>query len=289
MSNFSLYNSLSESTSEGRRIGIFDSGVGGLTVLRELYRQLPQESILYLADTARVPYGNRSSEEILQFVREIITWMVSQNVKMILMACNTSSALALEIVRQEFEIPILGLILPGASTAVQGGKRIGVIATPATAASNAYRQAIREIDSSAQVWQVGCPEFVPLIEQNRIHDPYTKEIAQQYLQPLLDDKIDTLIYGCTHYPHLEPIVRTIVPPHVRLVDPAQSLVAATNRELEMLTMKNLGAALPTHFCVTGSPEQFSQLSQQWLGCTPQVEKVHLGSTLANPVSGQSVD
>lgn len=148
-------------------IGVFDSGVGGLTVLRELYRQLPQESALYFGDTARVPYGTRSTAEILQFVREILDWMTDQGAKMIIMACNTSSALALEAVRAEYAVPILGLILPGARAAVQQGRRIGVIATPATAASNAYRQAIQEIEANAQVWQVGCPEFVPLIEQNR--------------------------------------------------------------------------------------------------------------------------
>jgi glutamate racemase len=124
-----------------KRIGVFDSGVGGLTVLRELYRQLPNESILYFADTARLPYGNRTQTEILQFVREILTWMQEQGVKMAMMACNTSSALALETVRSEFDFPILGVIFPGARAAVAVGKRIGVIATPATAASNAYRQA----------------------------------------------------------------------------------------------------------------------------------------------------
>lgn len=275
--------------SGSRPIGIFDSGVGGLTVLKELYRQLPQESILYFGDTARLPYGNRSPEEIIQFVREIISWMVAQNVKMVLMACNTSSAIALDLVRKEFDIPILGLILPGAHAALQVGKRIGVIATPATVASNAYRQAILEIDSSAQVWQVSCPEFVPLIEQNRLHDPYTQEIAQQYLEPLIGQKIDTLIYGCTHYPHLEPVVRGILSPNVQLIDPAQSLVFATNQELEVLGIKNHWTALPTRFGVSGSPGQFAQLSKQWLGCTPKVEKVHLQEVLINKVPLTSMD
>ncbi|MDX2099192.1 MAG: glutamate racemase, partial [Leptolyngbyaceae cyanobacterium bins.59] len=186
-------------------IGVFDSGVGGLTVLRELYRQLPNESIVYFGDTARLPYGTRSAAEILQFVREILTWMTQQHVKMVIMACNTSSALALEIVRSEFPVPILGLILPGARAAVQQGRRIGVIATPTTANSHAYQTAIREIDNTAEVWEVGCPEFVPLIEGNRIHDPETQEVVWKYLAPLLEKEIDTLIYGCTHYPHLAPV------------------------------------------------------------------------------------
>ena len=157
-------------------IGIFDSGIGGLTVLRQLYQQLPQESIIYFGDTARLPYGIRPQSEILQFVREILGWMQSQGVKMVLMACNTSSALALEAVRAEFNFPILGLILPGAKAAVQVGKKIGVIATPATAKSNAYKRLILQITEDLEVWQVSCPEFVPLIEQNRIYEPYTTEL-----------------------------------------------------------------------------------------------------------------
>lgn len=257
------------------RIAIFDSGVGGLTVLRELYRQLPNESILYFGDTARLPYGMRSAEEILQFVREIITWAVQQDAKMILMACNTSSALALETVRDEFDIPILGLILPGAQAAVRKGKRIGVIATPATAASNAYRQAIQETDHSVHVWQVGCPEFVPLIEQNRIHDPYTQEVAREYLTPLIQQEIDTLIYGCTHYPHLAPVLRAILPSHIQLVDPAVYLVKAVAQELELLGLKNTHPPKPTRFCVSGCPQQFASVSVQWLGFTPTVELITL--------------
>ncbi len=148
----SLYN-FSEQEPQRAPIGIFDSGVGGLTVLRQVYRQLPNESVIYFGDTARLPYGIRSQAEILQYVREILTWMQQQQVKMVIMACNTSSALALEIVREEFNLPILGVILPGARAAVQQGKRIGVIATPATAKSNAYKQAILEIDPNVQVWQ----------------------------------------------------------------------------------------------------------------------------------------
>ena len=261
------------------RIGVFDSGVGGLTVLRELYRHLPNESILYFGDTARLPYGTRSQAEILQFVREILIWMVDQGVKMAIMACNTSSALALETVRSEFDLPILGVILPGARAAVGLGKRIGVIATPATAASNAYRRAILEVDATVSVWQVGCPEFVPLIEQDRIYDPYTLEVAREYLAPLLQYRIDTLVYGCTHYPHLAPILRTILPRSVNLCDPAVHVVSAAAQELDLLGLRNVRPPLATRFAVSGCPEQFAQLSVQWLGCTPEVEKVYLPAML----------
>ncbi|AKV65627.1 MAG: glutamate racemase [Microcystis sp.] len=257
-------------------IGVFDSGVGGLTVLRELYRQLPQESILYFADTARLPYGTRSKGEIIEFVREILTWMSERRVKMVIMACNTSSALALEEVQAEFkDLPILGVILPGAKTAVKQGKRIGVISTPATAKSNAYKQAIQEIDPTAQVWQIPCPEFVPLIEANRIFDPYTTQVAREYLQPLLAENIDTLVYGCTHYRHLSPVLRRLLPSSVRLVDPAAAVVRAAEKELELLGLKNPETPLPTNFAVSGDPDTFARLSRQWLGFSPGVEKVYL--------------
>ncbi|OKH22914.1 glutamate racemase [Chroogloeocystis siderophila] len=256
-------------------IGIFDSGLGGLTVLHQLYRQLPQESIIYFGDTARVPYGTRSPGEIVQFMREILTWMLQQQVKMVVTACNTSSALALDTVQKEFPIPIIDLILPGAKAAVQQGKRIGVIATPATAASNAYKRAILEIDPSVRVWQVGCPEFVPLIEQNRIHDLYTKEVARDYLTFLLQQRIDTLVYGCTHYPHLAPVLRSLLPRSVKLIDPAEYVVAATAQELELLGLKNTHPPSPTRFCVTGCPQRFAQSSLPWLGYTPDIEAVCL--------------
>lgn len=266
------------------KIGVFDSGVGGLTVLRELYRQLPNESILYFGDTARLPYGTRTSEEIVQFVREILTWMTQEGVKMVIMACNTSSALALETVQAEFNIPILGVLLPGARAAVEKGKRIGVIATPATASSNAYRRAILEVNDECQVWQVGCPAFVPLIEQNQVQDPYTYEVAREYLTPLIQQRIDTLIYGCTHYPLLAPVVRSILPASVQLIDPAVHVVASTAQELEILGLKNTNGPQPTRFCVSGDPQQFAELSVSWLGCTPRVEKVILPTVIREPIS-----
>ncbi len=257
-------------------IGIFDSGVGGLTVLRQVARQLPLESIIYFGDTARVPYGSRSSIEILQFVREIISWMLQQQAKMVIMACNTSSALVLKTVQAEFSIPIVGTILPGSMAAAKLGRRIGIIATPATVASNAYKQAIEAIDPTVQVWQVACPEFVPLIEQNRIHDPYTAIVAKHYLAPLLAQKIDTLVYGCTHYPHLEPELRFLLPPIVKLLDPAIHVVATATEQLDLLGLTNTDIPpLATRFYVSGCPQNFAQSAQLLLGCTPTVENVSL--------------
>lgn len=269
-------------------IGVFDSGVGGLTVLRELYRQLPHESILYFGDTARLPYGTKSRSEILQYVREILTWMVQRRVKMVIMACNTSSALAIETVRSEFpDLPILGVILPGARAAVQVGKRIGVISTPATAASNAYRDAVLEIDPTAAVWQIGCPEFVPIVEANRIDQPYTYQVAQEYLEPLLKQEIDTLIYGCTHYPHLAPVLKSLLPQSVQLIDPAVHVVKSASQELDLLGLKQVRSPRPTEFWVSGNPQPFIEISRQWLGCTPLVEQITLSSVIRQSISIES--
>jgi glutamate racemase len=259
------------------RIGVFDSGVGGLTVLQEIYRQLPQESVVYFGDTARVPYGTRTATEILQFTRQTLDWMVAQQVKMAIMACNTSSALALETVRAEYDLPILGVILPGARTAARYGRRIGVIATPATVNSNAYVHAIREANPQAEVWQVACPEFVPIVENNRIAEPQTLAIAKEYLQPLLDRSIDTLIYGCTHYPHLEPVFRQFVPSSVQFVNPAVAVVAAAAKELQVLGIQNHGRSLPTEFFVSGEPAQFTHIAAQWLPTMPDVRQIALSN------------
>ena len=261
----------------GAPIGMFDSGVGGLTVLREMRRQLPNESIMYLGDTARLPYGDRTPEEILQFVREIIAWMMTQGVKMVMMACNTSSALVLEQVQQEFPVPILGLIWPGARAAANTGQRIGVIATPATVASGAYKQAILEANPAAQVWQVGCPQFVPLIEQDCVQDPTTLSVARTYLQPLLEANIDTLVYGCTHYPHLEPVFKTFLPDSIKRIDPAKYLVKAAAKELELLDFKSNTPSQSTQFFVSGCPDQFVNVAARWLGTHPPVAKVNVAS------------
>lgn len=257
------------------RIGIFDSGVGGLTVLSEIYRQLPQESVLYFGDTARLPYGSRTPEEILYFVRQILTWMASQQVKMVMMACNTSSALALDIVQAEFPFPILGLIRPGAKAAASIGQRIGIIATEATVQSNAYKNAIQELAPDRQVWQVSCPEFVSIVEGNQIYHPSSQQVVSNCLRPLLTREIDTLIYGCTHYPHLAPVLKRILPADTHYVNPAVSMVAAAAQELDILGLRSTRPAWSTEFCVSGSTGSFKQLAYQWLGHQPKVSQVQL--------------
>lgn len=264
-------------------IGIFDSGVGGLTVLREIYRQLPNESVLYFADTARLPYGSRSPEEILYFARQILTWMASQQVKMVMMACNTSSALALDIVQSEFSFPILGLVRPGAQAAARRGRRIGVIATEATVSSQAYQKAIEELDNTCQVWQVSCPQFVPIVENNQINQPQARQAAATYLQPLLQAKIDTLVYGCTHYPHLSAVLQEILPAPTQYIDPAIYMVAAAKQELEALGLQSTLPAWSTEFCVSGPASEFKRLAIQWLGHQPKVEQIQLPELVAKPI------
>ncbi|PIK87734.1 glutamate racemase [Synechococcus sp. 65AY6A5] len=265
-------------------IGVFDSGLGGLTVWRALRRRLPQERLVYFADTARLPYGDRSAEEILTFVRQILRWMQAQPVKVVVMACNTSSALALEQVQQEFALPILGLILLGAQAALAQGSRIGVIATAATVKSRAYSKAIQEYSAldprrfpqPVQCWEQACPEFVPLIEAGQLDGPELRQAAERYLQPLLQQGIDTLVYGCTHYPLLDPLLKSLLPSSVRRVDPGVALVGSLARELSLWGLRRPSTASqaePHRFYVSGDPERFAQLATPWLGFRPQVERV----------------
>ncbi|WVX13743.1 glutamate racemase [Synechococcus elongatus IITB3] len=256
-------------------IGVFDSGVGGLTVLRVLQRQLPQENFLYFGDTARLPYGTRSPAEIRHFVREILDWLQAEGCKLVVMACNTSSALALEALRADYTMPLIGLIQPAARVAVQRGQRIGVIATAATAQSRAYRHALREANPRVQVWEIGCPEFVPLVEQQRIDDPYTLQVAAQYLAPLIEAQVDTLIYGCTHYPHLAPVIQQLLPTTTQLLDPAEAVTRAVQMELEVLGLRHGHRPQPVRFCVSHDPQHFSQAIERWLGFRAPVDLIQL--------------
>ena len=271
-------------------IGVFDSGVGGLTVWRELRKQLPDESFLYLGDTIRLPYGGRPSSEIVHGVREIVNWMLQQPVKAIVMACNTSSALALELVRQECPVPILGLILPGARAAVRQGKRIGVISTEATANSHAYRNAILEINSDLQCWEIACPNFVPLIESGHLDSPELRHAVERYIRPLIDCSIDTIVSGCTHYPLIERAIRRALPMHVNWVDPADSLATAVAQELDFLGLRAHSSLGRTRFCVSGNDaDRFADLAANWIHPIPhghriKVEAVQLSSVSQEPAA-----
>lgn len=221
-------------------IGVFDSGIGGLTVVREIMRQMPNEKIIYFGDTARVPYGSKSKETVTRFSRQIVHFLESHQVKTIVVACNTASAYALDEIEKESNIPMIGVVRPGAKAAsevTQNGK-IGVIGTQATISSCIYSQYIKEITGSkkVQIFGKACPLFVPLVEEGLLKDPVTDEIARRYLAELIDLDIDTLILGCTHYPLIRSTVGKIMGDKVTLVNPAYE----TARELkEMLIEKNL--------------------------------------------------
>ena len=215
-------------------IGIFDSGVGGLTVAREIMRQIPNERIMYFGDTARVPYGSKSKETVTKYSRQIVRFLKSQNVKAIVIACNTASAYALEQIEQEIDIPIIGVVKPGAKTAVETTKngKVGVIATEGTISSEIYTQYIQELKQEVNVIGKACPLFVPLVEEGLLEDPVTDEIAQRYLSVLIDSGIDTLILGCTHYPLIRKTVGKVMGEGVTLVNPAYETAQELKRLLE---------------------------------------------------------
>lgn len=213
-------------------VGVFDSGVGGLTVAREIMRQIPNERMIYFGDTARVPYGNKSKETITRYSRQIVRFLQEQKVKAIVVACNTASAYALDVIERELDIPIIGVVKPGAKEAARATKngRIGVIGTEGTVGSRIYSTYIKEIDSRIKVIGKACPLFVPLVEEGLWQDPVTDEIASRYLGELIASDIDTLILGCTHYPLIRSTVGRIMGEEVTLVNPAYE----TARELKEL-------------------------------------------------------
>jgi glutamate racemase len=244
-----------------RPIGLYDSGIGGLSVVREVFRQLPHESVLYFGDTARVPYGPRPEHEIIAFNREIAAMLVAQGVKLILIACNTSSAMALPVLQAECPVPIIGLIRPGAEAALEAGKHVGVIATEGTIRSGAYGRMIRALAPQAHVQEVACPPLVPLVERGVWDGPEAETVVAGCLAPFLADRPDCLVLGCTHYPHLAPLIRRALGPGVALVDPAARSVEAAARLLAERGL--LASGTPTHrFLASADPEGFARVARQ---------------------------
>ena len=215
-------------------IGVFDSGVGGLTVAREIMRQMPQERIVYFGDTARVPYGSKSRETILRYSRQIIRFLMTRQVKAIVIACNPASAYALETVEQEFDLPVIGVINAGARTAVRATRngRIGVIGTEGTIGSGIYTEVMQRMRPDIQVIGKSCPLFVPLVEEGLLHDSVTDEIASRYLAELKRHFIDTLVLGCTHYPLLRSTLGRLMGNDVVLVNPAYETAIELKQLLE---------------------------------------------------------
>lgn len=248
-------------------IGVFDSGIGGLTVLKELLARLPGESFLYFGDTARVPYGTKSPETILRFSRENVTFLLDQDVKFIVVACNTASAEAVPRLQSEFRIPIVGVIEPGVRAAVDATKssRIGVIGTAGTIRSNAYQNGIRQLAGKSKVTAKACPLFVPLVEEGWVDAPVTEMVAETYLGDLRDHDIDTLVLGCTHYPLLDGVIAKVMGNGVTLVDSAVETTSEVERMLESENLRRKDGKSEFTVYLSDIAPDFKRVGERILG------------------------
>ena len=261
-----------------RSIGIFDSGVGGLTVFKEIAKLLPGENLIYLGDTARVPYGTKSVETVRRYALEAAEFLVDQGVKLLVVACNTASAVALPPLRERFQLPVIGVIEPGARRAVESlNRRIGVIGTEGTINSGRYPEAIHSLLPEAQIFSAPCPLFVPLAEEGWAEHEIARLTAMEYLQPLLAAQIDTLVLGCTHYPLLRNILRQVLGDGVMLVDSAEETAKSV-----LQLFRQQGLTNPKHgggrtFFVTDVPTRFERVGQAFLGADLlKAEQVQIG-------------
>lgn len=247
-------------------IGVFDSGVGGLTVVREIIRQLPSENIVYFGDTARVPYGTKSRDTVINYSEQIVHFLRTKQVKAIVIACNTATAYALEALQEKVDIPIIGVVRPGALTAVNATQngRIGVIATEGTVGSGIYPKVIREYNPELQVVQKACPLFVSLVEEGWTNDPITDEVVKRYLTSLLDSNIDTLVLGCTHYPLLRKTIARFVGEKVTLVNPAYETACSLREMLKQEGLYRESGKTSYHFYVSDGAERFHHFANSIL-------------------------
>ncbi len=262
-------------------IGVFDSGIGGLTVVRSLLTRLPHERIVYVGDTARVPYGPKSPDTVRRYADEIARWLVSEGVKAIIVACNTATAHALGALQQHMPVPVVGVVEPGARAAVRaaGSGPVGVIGTVGTIDSGAYERAIHAITPGMLVLARACPLFVPLVEEGWLDHRVTREVAHEYLDPLLADGIRALVLGCTHYPLLAPLLADLAGPEVTLIDSADETAAAVADILDALGLSAPPRATPPRhrFVASDAPDRFLALGQRFLGATlDHVEHVTFG-------------
>ena len=258
-------------------IGVFDSGIGGLTVARELMRQLPAESIIYFGDTARVPYGPKSPDTVRRYSREIAHYLGERGVKALVVACNTATAHALTTLQAEEPIPVIGVVEPGARAAVAAtrGGRIGVIGTVGTIRSTAYERAIRALRPDAQIIARPCPLFVPLVEEGWLEHAATRLVANEYLGAFAREHVDTLVLGCTHYPLLKPLIAEVLGPDVALIDSAEQTAAETRRVLEARgLLAPAGAAAVRRYVASDAPDQFLRMAERFLGAPIEGVETH---------------
>lgn len=258
-------------------IGVFDSGVGGLTVVKELSRLLPNEKIIYFGDTGRVPYGNKSKETIVHYSLQVAYFLMKKKIKMLVVACNTASSVSLPTLKRHFHIPVLGVIEPGARSAIEatGTKNIGVIGTLGTVKSGAYKKALKKINSSVKVYQNACPLFVHLAEDGWNKNKIARLISDEYLKPFKGKGIDTLILGCTHYPILKDVIQQSAGKKVQLIDSGKETAKEVERILEKKNMLNKSKSAEKNqsvFYVSDLPHKFKEVSQRFLA--RELKKVH---------------
>jgi glutamate racemase len=249
-------------------VGIFDSGIGGLTVARAIYERLPHESTIYFGDTARVPYGPKSPETVKRYSLEILQWLLDQKVKAVVVACNTSTAHALRAMQEASPVPVLGVIKPGARAAIASGKEgpIGVIGTAGTISSGAYNKAIQALAPGVPVLQQACPLFVPLVEEGWFDHPATQLVAADYLRELQQACVRSLVLGCTHYPLLKPLLQRVMGPEVTLIDSGQATAAALETILVDKELEAPEQAEPSHrFVVSDDEARFRQVGSRFIG------------------------
>ena len=261
-----------------RAIGIFDSGVGGLTVFKEISRLLPGENLVYLGDTARVPYGTKSVETVQRYALEAAEFLVNQGVKLLVVACNTASAVALPLLREHFKLPVIGVIEPGARRAASSlNRRIGVIGTEGTINSQRYAEAIHALVPDAKISSVACPLFVPLAEEGWAGHEIARLTAVEYLQPLMTEEIDTLVLGCTHYPLLSNTLRQVLGGTVLLVDSAAETAKSVKEVMQQHGLNNSENGGQHTFFVTDVPTRFERVGQAFLGKSRgEIEQIQIG-------------
>lgn len=249
-------------------IGVFDSGIGGLTVVKRLMSVLPKESIVYFGDTARVPYGSKSNETVIEYSIQNTKFLLQKGVKAVVVACNTASSIALDELKNNFDVPVIGMIMPGAQMAVENtqNKKIGVIGTRATISNRAYSKVIKEIDPEIEVFEKACPLFVPLAEEGWTHHKATYEIAEEYLKELRDKEVDTLVLGCTHYPILADVIQEVIGKDVKLIDSGIASSEVVRSELRRIGLET-NSAVPGNasFYVSDIPTTFKQVAELFLG------------------------
>ncbi|MFV0560783.1 MAG: glutamate racemase [Enterococcus sp.] len=266
---------------DNRPIGYIDSGVGGLTVVKEALKQLPNENILYVGDTARCPYGPRPASQVIEYTWQMTNYLVDKGIKMLVIACNTATAVALDEIKQALDIPVIGVIPPGTRAALNATSthRIGVIGTLGTIKSGSYERALLEKSPETKVFSLACPKFVPIVESNEYHSSVAKKIVAETLAAFRGRKIDTLILGCTHYPLLRPIIQNVVGQDITLIDSGASAITDVSALLDYFDSANTpeeGRTL-TEFYTTGSPKMFREITQEWLDLDElSVQHIDLG-------------